>query len=173
MNWIQCQKQDFDEVMRLYRRVTLHLEQHINYPKWNDSHPGSDAILEAIGNGELYACEENGDIIGVTVLSENPEGYYEAGEWKRELRRGEYLVIHTLAVDPDHSKKGIGGYMVDRCIELAQQRGYRAVRLDVVPDNLPAIRLYEKKGFTYAGEKDLRRNIAEIPVFGLYEYNIH
>lgn len=30
---------------------------------------------------------------------------------------------------------------------------------------------YEKHGFTFAGEKDLERGIADIPTFSLYELN--
>lgn len=39
------------------------------------------------------------------------------------------------------------------------------------PSNTPARRLYEKIGFTFAGEKDLLRGIEDIPEFALYELN--
>lgn len=42
----------------------------------------------------------------------------------------------------------------------------------VVPGNVPAIRLYEKMGFTYAGTADLLRGIEDIPLFDLYEMNL-
>ena len=45
------------------------------------------------------------------------------------------------------------------------------MRVDVVPGNYPAERLYKKLGFTFAGEKDLCRGIADIPLFRLFEYN--
>lgn len=59
--------------------------------------------------------------------------------------------------------------MVDRCIDIARESRYKAVRLDAVPNNGPAICLYENKGFKYAGTKDLKRNVKAIPVFALYE----
>ncbi|MBR2955616.1 MAG: hypothetical protein IKC54_00275 [Clostridia bacterium] len=49
--------------------------------------------------------------------------------------------------------------------------GYKGVRVDVVPGNFPARNLYEKMGFTYAGEKDLNRGYDHIPTFQLLEYN--
>ena len=61
--------------------------------------------------------------------------------------------------------------MVDKGIDIAESKGYKAIRLDVVPDNIPAINLYKNKGFTFAGVKDLSRNIEDIPLFGLYELN--
>ena len=53
--------------------------------------------------------------------------------------------------------------------EKAREDGYKALRLDVVPDNIPARRLFEKNGFVYAGDADLGRGYDEIPVFSLYE----
>lgn len=58
------------------------------------------------------------------------------------------------------------------CIQYARKNGYKAIRLDVVPGNVPAIRLYEKMGFTYAGTADLLRGIEDIPLFDLYELNL-
>ena len=49
--------------------------------------------------------------------------------------------------------------------------GYKAFRLDIVPGNAPAQKLYEKSGFKYAGDAGLDRGIAHIPVFSLYELN--
>ena len=42
----------------------------------------------------------------------------------------------------------------------------------MVPGNLPAISLYQKYGFTFAGTKDLGRDLEEIPMFELYERNL-
>lgn len=35
----------------------------------------------------------------------------------------------------------------------------------------PARKLYEKNGFTYAGDVDLERGIEDIPVFSLFKLN--
>lgn len=88
------------------------------------------------------------------------------------LMEGEYLVIHTLATDPDIYRKGIGKMMIHFAIQRAEEQHKKSVRLDVVPDNIPARKIYEKQGFQYAGEKDLKRGIEEIPTFVLYEYPI-
>jgi RimJ/RimL family protein N-acetyltransferase len=47
----------------------------------------------------------------------------------------------------------------------------KGVRVDVVPGNFPARNLYEKMGFTYAGEYDLKRGIEHIPTFQLLEFS--
>lgn len=171
MDFVKCTNKQLAAVCKMYTQSVRALEENINYPKWSNEHPSKEYITESISQGNLFACVENGVILGATVLNENPEGNYELGDWKVSLERGEYLVIHTLAVSPKHSHKGIGSFIVDGCIAYAKANGYKAIRLDVVPGNIPAVNLYKKKGFTYAGTKDLTRNIEYIPLFDLYELN--
>lgn len=169
MEFIKCDESHYEAVTSLYHRSVEHLQATVNYPKWNSGHPSDKGVAAAIGRGEQYVCMDNGRAVGALVLSTDPEGYYEAGEWGAELRRGEFLVIHVLAVDPELGGRGIGSFMVGQCVALARREGYKAIRLDVVPGNTPAERLYAKFGFTYAGTKDLLKNIPFIPVFDLYE----
>ena len=152
-----------DTLTEFYDRVTDHLEATVNYPKWTKGvYPRRESIQRAI---------EDGKAVGAFILNRDPQGNYAAGEWTRNIPEGEYMVIHTLAVSPDCPRQGIGQFMIVYAIELAKVQGCKGIRLDVVPDNIPARRLYEKAGFTFAGEKDLKRDIPEIPLFALYELN--
>ncbi len=81
------------------------------------------------------------------------------------------MVLHALAIAPKLQGKGLGAAVVRFCTEKAKADGYKALRLDIVPGNLPAQKLYEKNGFQYAGDADLDRGIEHIPVFSLYELN--
>lgn len=172
MKLIQCDESNLAAVTDFYHRVIEYLQTHINYPFWSSEHPSDESIKEAIERGEQYACIEDGAVIGALLLSEDPDGDYDAGSWSRDLRTGEYLSVHVLAVSADCYQSGVGGFMVDACIAIAKENGYQAVRLDIVPTNTPAKRLYEKKGFTYAGTVDLNRPTAPIPLFDLYELNL-
>lgn len=80
------------------------------------------------------------------------------------------MVIHALAVDPDSARTGIGKRMVEFCMKYAKDNGFKALRLDAVPKNTPARRMYERLGFGFAGEKDLKRYETGIPSFALYEF---
>lgn len=168
----KCEMSDLEAVAALYDKVTLHLTKTINYPKWRyGEYPSIKSVKKAISDGVQFMCVEDNVVLGAFILNINPEGAYEKGDWKIDLNKGEYLIIHTLAVNPDLSKQGVGRFMVNYSISHAKEHGFKAIRLDVVPENIPARRLYEKLGFTYAGEKDLGRNIADIPTFALYELN--
>ena len=87
------------------------------------------------------------------------------------MQRGEYMIIHMLAVAHEHYGEGIAGAMTNYCLEYAKQCGYQGVRLDVVPGNLPAKKLYETCGFRYVGDCDLEKGVETIPLFSLFEFN--
>lgn len=171
MELIKCTNEHLNTVSDLYERLVEHLEKNINYPKWSKSYPCRQTVETAISEGSQYACFENGKCIGAVILNDNPGGDYAAGEWQNFLNQGEYMVIHTFGVDPNESGKGIGDFITKGCIEIAKKGGYKAIRLDAVPENIPAINLYLKNGFSYAGTKDLKRGIEGIPLFNLYELN--
>ena len=47
----------------------------------------------------------------------------------------------------------------------------KEIRIDIIPTNDPARRLFEKNGFTYVGDTDLELSIGDIPEFSMYELN--
>lgn len=167
----KCNMNDLNLVSSFYDKTILYLNEHINYPKWEYGiYPSKNSTKKAIQDKEQFMCIKENKVLGAFILNDNPQGSYENGNWQKALSNGEYLVIHTLAVDPELYGNNIGQFMVTYCIDYARKNGYKAIRLDVVPDNIPAKHLYEKLGFKHAGTKDLERNIPEIPVFDLYEY---
>lgn len=169
---IKCGRGDLDALAEFYDKVTAYLEATVNYPLWTrGEYPAEKSISRAISMGTQYKCTAGGKVVGAFVLNDDPEGDYSAGEWRVQLADGEYMVVHALAVDPDMYGNGIAGRMVRFSLDTAKERGYKALRLDVVPTNTPARALYEKEGFTFAGEKDLGRGYDYIPTFVLYEMN--
>ncbi len=168
----KCKIEEIEEVGRLYDKVTLYLESHVNYPKWvHGDYPSLGSAKVAFENDCLYTVKSEVEVVCAFVLNDDPQGDYDAGDWRVNLKVGEYMVIHSLAVPNEYAGQGIGGRVVKFCLATAKERGYKGVRVDVVPGNFPARNLYEKWGFTYAGEKDLKRGFDEIPTFQLLEYN--
>lgn len=172
MKLIQSTSEHLDSLSDFYYDVVEYLQNTINYPCWTHNYPNKESVKNAISNGEQYMYVADGELLGAVVLNEEPGGKYEIGGWSNPLAKGEYLVVHTLAVSPNKCGQGIGGRMVDLCIELARSKGYKGIRLDVVPKNTPAAKLYTRKGFRYVGTGDLERGIKEIPQFDLYELDL-
>ena len=169
----KCKKEEVKKVGEFFDQVVYDMiNNHTNYPHWvYQIYPTIDTAKDAFDKNELYLCLEQQQIVGAFILNEDPDGAYDKGHWSQDLQDGDYLVIHTLAVDKKQTGKGIGTSLVAFCIQEAKQLGYKGLRLDVVPTNSPAMKLYQKMGFHYIGDEDLQRDLADIPEFSLFEYD--
>ena len=63
-----------------------------------------------------------------------------------ELPEGEALLV-AMWVDPAFRGRGVGDALIGRVVEEARAQGIRRLHLDVVTDNAPAVRLYERLVF--------------------------
>ena len=59
----------------------------------------------------------------------------------------------------DHRRQGIGTRLMELTIGAAKARGMERVELEVYASNVPAISLYEKRGFVHEGVKRRARKI--------------
>ena len=131
MIFTKATEEQTEQIIRFYLDIVSHLKATVNYPKWHDGHPCAADVENAVKSGTQYICTDDGALIGAVILSEDPEGYYEAGNWTLELSRGEYLIIHALAVHSEKARKGIGSFLVKECIRTARNGGYPVI---VKPD---------------------------------------
>ncbi len=58
--------------------------------------------------------------------------------------------IYVTAVDPDNQGRGLGGWLTKTALREMQVRGLRTASLYVDGENTPAVRTYERAGFTRA-----------------------
>lgn len=167
----ECTEADIVPVGAFYDEVVKYLCENVNYPKWTyKEYPSEASVRRMTEAGCQFVCMDGEQIVGAFVFNEDPQGSYANATWSKDLSEGEYMVCHTLATAPQVYGNDIGRKMIEYCIAYAKERGFQAIRLDVVPDNVPAKRLYEKCGFVYVGDVDLERGIEAIPVFSMYEY---
>ena len=90
--------------------------------------------------------------------------------WKKKERILGYCSMMTVldegdilnvAVRSDRQKEGIGQFLVDSMLRMAEMQGIKLVHLEVRQGNETARRLYQRLGFK---EDGLRRNYYENPV---------
>ena len=62
--------------------------------------------------------------------------------------------------------------VIRRAVALARGRGWKALRLDVLEDNVPAQRLYRRAGFVYIETKQIWYESTGLANFLLYEYAV-
>jgi len=168
----KCLDKDVAPTGEFYDKVVLWLDNHENYPKWiYRVYPSERSVLKMSEEGAQYICVSNEMIIGAFAISAEPQGDYHNCRWSRELEKGTYMVLAALAIDPTVQRQGLGSEIIRFCIDKARSEGFKAIRADVVPTNYPARRLFEKNGFIYAGDVDLKLSIGDIPAFSMYEFN--
>ena len=66
----------------------------------------------------------------------------------------------NIDVHPDYSRQGLAEGLVEALVAALREKGSRCLTLEVRQSNAPAIRLYEKLGFTQIG---LRKNYYRNP----------
>lgn len=58
------------------------------------------------------------------------------------------IYISRLIVKKEYRNQGIGGILIDYILEQVKKMGYKEATIGVDKDNLSALHLYRKKGFT-------------------------
>ena len=61
--------------------------------------------------------------------------------------------ITNIATSPDYRRQGLGAKVLAALAEVARERGFYEISLEVRESNLPAIALYEKFGFVAVGKR--------------------
>ena len=90
-------------------------------------------------NSVVLIAFDNGQIIARAEL----DGYYPA----RIRHRAKF----SISVRKDYWNQGIGSEMIKRIFEQAEMLKLKVIELEVISDNVRAINLYHKMGFTDIG----------------------
>lgn len=94
--------------------------------------------------GQLYLLWEEERLLGGCVLLESDPDH-----WGEDPTPACY--VHNFATDPTVS--GAGSEILERCEQLARQRGKRFLRLDCAASNPALNQYYESRGFAYVCQR--------------------
>ena len=93
----------------------------------------------------LNLCEDEGLSLVVTI---GPR------ENRRMIAEARYMIIPdsdyadtAFMVDESFQGRGIATFLLEYLVEIASQRGIKGFRADVLPDNIPMLRVYENVPF--------------------------
>lgn len=125
------------------------------YFEQDDSSDLADYVLESFGraqiekelndiNSTFYIAELDGRAVGYAKLRENS---------KADCLKDENAVeLHRIYILERVKGKGVGGALMNRCLEAARAKGFPTIWLGVWEKNSAAQKFYEKIGFLKAGE---------------------
>lgn len=86
-----------------------------------------------LAGGMVWLARTAGTVVGLMVLDESAK---------------DHLIVYSIAVHPDHQRKGIGGRLLDHAAERATALGRPELRL-ITNAAIPAnTRFYARHGFT-------------------------
>jgi len=89
---------------------------------------------------EVVVAEFGNEIIG--------GGYARIEPSKTYLKHREHAFLGFMYVKPEHRGRGVNSMVIEALKQWAVTQGITEFRLQVYNDNLPAIKAYEKVGFT-------------------------
>lgn len=162
---------EFEKVRGFYHRLIDMMEGLEFHPRWEKFvYPADDFLRGSLERGELYVGMLGEEIAAAMVINGEGADGYDGAPWSVSAARGEFSVIHTLGVMPAYHGRGFARELVRAAKETARGLGHKALRLDVLNGNLPAVRLYESEGFSYISAIKLFYEDTGVADFLLYEY---
>ena len=144
-------------VVALYECVVNAMRDTPFDARWDMAfHPTADGLRAAIAAGNLFVATDGEPytsprIYGAFVLDDEQDAGYTQASWPVAASDDEVAVIHLLAVSPTVRGLHIGAALVNAAARIARERGKRAIRLDVVANNDPAVNLYRSCGLVDLG----------------------
>jgi ribosomal protein S18 acetylase RimI-like enzyme len=160
---------DAREVLEFYHDLIDKMKDSPVRPTWTRGvYPRLESLQAALEAGNLFTAEEDGRVVGAVIVTAEQDEAYSRVPWA--LATDRVAVIHLLAADPARHRSGIGTRLLEKAREVARERGAEAIRLDTLPYNTPARRLYEAFGFQYRGDLELYYPSAGRIPFSMYEY---
>jgi ribosomal protein S18 acetylase RimI-like enzyme len=88
----------------------------------------------------LIVAEDAGNVIG--------SGYAQIRTSKESMQHDHHSYLGFMYVSPEHRGTGINKQIIEILISWSKTQGMKDFYLDVYSENAPAIRAYEKIGFT-------------------------
>ena len=143
---------DTEEIARTYEELLHYEERNGSNSNWQlGIYPTIQIPLITIPKGTMYVLEEQGEICASMVLNKEQPIEYQQINWHYLVEADKVMVIHTLCIPPQKAGKGYGNQMVRFSMQLAKEIGCKVIRIDTWAGNKPAVSLYQKIGFRFAG----------------------
>lgn len=111
---------------------------------WNEFYPYEE-FENDIQKGELYVMLSKQRVVGVFAVSVKMESQ---NFFKWQDKDANALYLCRLAVHPNFAGQGYATQALDEISKITKEKGFLFLRLTVAEINRPAIKFYQKNGFT-------------------------
>ena len=143
---------DLDAIERIYNAIHDDEEAGLCHTGWKRSvYPLRSTAETAILANDLFVMEEGGEILASARINKIQVAEYKEIPWSHNARDEEVMVLHTLAVAPWASGKGLGTRFVRFYEDYAVENGCPYLRMDTNEKNVRARALYRRLGYAEKG----------------------
>lgn len=150
MNFSKAQLHHLEDICRITDEAKAQLSS-MGLDQWQKGYPSREIWKNDIIHQCAWIAHENECILGAFAYQTTPDpSYFEInGQW---LTCTPYASMHRVCVSDNCKGKGVAGKMFEFGFNMARQDGFRSMRIDTHPDNLPMRRALSKAGFTHCGQ---------------------
>ncbi len=143
---------DIEAVVSIYDKIHTAEEKGKVVIGWKrDIYPTRKTAEDATLRDDLFVMEEDGFLFGSGIINKEQVDVYEKAKWNHDAKPEEIMVLHTLVIDPDKKRKGLGKSFVKFYEEYAKNNGCKYLRLDTNEKNVNARAMYKKLGYKEIG----------------------
>lgn len=135
---------DIESIIDITRACAQHMIDQ-NIYQWNAFYPNKEAFIIDIKRDELFALEQNSNVIGCIVISSFMDEVYKPVHWLTNNENN--LYIHRLAVHPKYQRHGFAQRLMDHAEEIARNQSFASIRLDTFSQNKRNQKFYELRGY--------------------------
>lgn len=145
-------ERDLDAVSRIYDKIHSEEEAGRLSTGWiRDIYPVRQTAAAACDRGDLFVLENQDQILGSAIINQDQHPSYAQGKWQIKADPGQVMVLHTLAIDPAVTGRGLGREFINFYASHAKNNYCACLRMDTNARNLKARAIYARYGFTEAG----------------------
>ena len=134
--------EDYTNIEKIMKQVQqLHIDWRPDIYKEAETVLPYNEFLEAVKNEPFVVAEVAGEVAG--LLSYIPRHVASGVQVTREV-----LYIDSMAVDEKYRGNGIGHQLFDYIRNIASEKNFDGIELQVNAKNMAAKKMYESYGFT-------------------------
>ena len=150
MKFSLAQPRHLEDICEITAQAKAQLK-HMNLDQWQKGYPSREIWENDIKAQQAWVALEGDLVLGVFAFQTTPDPSYGEidGKW---LSDTPYASMHRVCVSDRSKGKGVAGEMFRFGFEMAQAKGFRSMRIDTHPGNLPMKRALTKAGFVYCGQ---------------------
>ncbi len=161
---------DVESLSALYDEIIDRQGSRPDSPKWTKGvYPTESLLRSETLRGEIMVALVENKIVAAVIYNHTKAHGYEKAPWKVEATDDEVYFIHTLGVHPDCQKMGLGSALVKAVEREGKEKDIKAVRMDVILQNMPSARMCLSLGYNCLGTFMLEYDSVPPQPFKLFE----